>query len=140
MSDYAHGKKRFVIALQYPGETEARDLVATELSWRTLDSFQTYTLRWLIEVFLEDWKRNEGWGQLAKKSDEDGSSRSLLLDHAHLLHPEQRTRLNHQAPACTVGSLRQHCRGDAFLDVVRHILNAEDPTAQFAQLPDKVIK
>jgi hypothetical protein len=40
----AHGKKRFVIALRYPGETEARDLVATELSWRTLDIVQTYHL------------------------------------------------------------------------------------------------
>jgi hypothetical protein len=138
----AHGKKRFVIALQYPGETEARDLVATELSWRTLDSVQAYTLRWLVEGFLEDWKLDEGWGQLAKQPDEEGSSRSLilslLLDHALLLHPEQRTRLNHQAPACTVGSLRQHCRGEAFLDVVRGILSAEDPAAPFAHFAEKV--
>jgi DDE superfamily endonuclease len=138
----AHGKKRFVIALRYPGETEARYLVATDLSWRTLDIVQTYTLRWLVEVFLEDWKLYEGWGQLAKQPDEEGSSRSLilslLLDHALLLHPEQRTRLNHQAPACTVGSLRQHCQGEAFLDVVRRILSAEDPATPFAQLADKV--
>jgi hypothetical protein len=46
----AHGKKRFVIALQYPGETEARYLVATDLSWRTLDIVQAYTLRWLVGV------------------------------------------------------------------------------------------
>ena len=138
----AHGQKRFVIALRDPGETEARYLVATDLTWRTLDIVQVYTLRWLVEVFLEDWKLNEGWGQLAKQPDEEGSSRSLalslLLDHALLLHPEQRTRLNHQAPACTVGSLRQHCRGEAFLDVVRRLLNAEDPAEQFAQLADKM--
>ena len=138
----AHGKKRFVIALQYPGETEARYLVATELSWRTLDIVQTYTLRWLIEVFLEDWKLNEGWGQQAKQPDEDGSSRSLilslLLDHALLLHPEQRTRLEHQAPACTVGSLRQACRGDAVVDVVRGLLRAEDPAAELAKFAERV--
>ncbi|WP_242482641.1 transposase [Thiocystis violacea] len=138
----AHGQKRFVIALSYPGETQARDLVATDLSWRTLDIVQVYTLRWLVEVFLEDWKLNEGWGQLAKQPDEEGSSRSLtlslLLDHALLLHPEQRTRLNHQAPACTVGSLRQHCQGEALMDMFRRLLAAEDPTAQFAQRQETI--
>jgi hypothetical protein len=138
----AHGKKRFVIALKYPGETEYRYLVATDLSWRTLDIVQVYTLRWLVEVFLEDWKLNEGWGQLAKQPDEEGSSRSLtlslLLDHALLLHPEQTTRLNNQAPACTVGSLRQHCQAEAFVDVVRGILAADNPAEQFAQFAEKV--
>jgi hypothetical protein len=138
----AHGKKRFVIALKYPGETESRYLVATDLSWRTLDIVQVYTLRWLVEVFLEDWKLNEGWGQLAKQPDEEGSSNSLtlslLLDHALLLHPEQTTRLNNQAPACTVGSLRQHCKGEAFVDVVRRLLAADNPAEQFAQFAEKV--
>ncbi len=49
----SHGKKRFVIALKYEGEKEYRYLVATDLSWRTLDIIQAYTLRWLIEVFLD---------------------------------------------------------------------------------------
>jgi hypothetical protein len=138
----AHGKKRFVMALQYPGETEARDRVATELSWRTLDIVQASTRRWFVEVVLADWTLDEGWGQLAKPPDEEGSSKSLilslLLDHALLLHPEQRTRLSNQAPACTVGSLRQHCRCEAFLEVVRGLLAAEDPAEQFARLAEKV--
>ena len=82
----AHARKRFVIALNYPGETDPRFLVATDLSWRTLDIIQVYSLRWLAEVFFEDWKRHEGWGRLAKQPGEEGSSRSLtlslLLDHA----------------------------------------------------------
>ena len=56
----AHGKKRFVIALKYPGEKDYRYLVATDLTWRTLDIVQAYTLRWLVEVFFEDWKSYEG--------------------------------------------------------------------------------
>ncbi len=48
----AHGKKRFVIALKYPGEKEYRYLVATDLSWRTVDIIQAYSLRWLVEVFI----------------------------------------------------------------------------------------
>ena len=138
----SHGKKRFVIALKYPGETEYRYLVATELSWRTLDIVQTYTLRWLIEVFFEDWKLYEGWGQMAKQPDEEGSSRSLilslLLDHALLLHPEQTARLENKLPACTVGSLRRFCQGDALLALIQSILSAENVAERLKQLTEQV--
>jgi hypothetical protein len=63
----AHGKKRFVIALKYEGETDYRYLVATDMTWRTCDIIQAYTLRWLVEVFFEDWKLYEGWEQEAKQ-------------------------------------------------------------------------
>jgi hypothetical protein len=46
----AHGKRRFVIALKYEGETEYRYLVASDLSWRHQDIAQLYTLRWLVEI------------------------------------------------------------------------------------------
>ena len=75
----AHGQKRFVIALKYEGEEDYRYLVATDLSWRTLDIVQAYTLRWLIEVFFADWKAYEGWGALTKHPGEEGSSRSLIV-------------------------------------------------------------
>lgn len=75
----AHGLKRFVIAFKYEDETDYRYLVATDLSWRTLDIIQAYTLRWLVEVFFEDWKLYEGWGRAAKQLDEEGSSRGLIL-------------------------------------------------------------
>jgi hypothetical protein len=39
------GKKRFVIALKYSGESEYRYLVATALSWRTIDITQAYSIR-----------------------------------------------------------------------------------------------
>ncbi|WP_221894772.1 hypothetical protein [Bathymodiolus japonicus methanotrophic gill symbiont] len=75
----SHSKKRFVIALKYDGENDYRYLVATDLTWRTQDIIQAYTLRWLIEVFFEDWKLYEGWGREAKQLDEEGSSRGLIL-------------------------------------------------------------
>jgi len=138
----AHSKKRFVVALKYPGETDYRFLVATDLSWRTLDIIQAYTLRWLVEVFFEDWKLYEGWGQMAKQPGEEGASRSLtlslLLDHALLLHPEQHARLENNLPACTVGSLRQFTQGEALLDCVRSVLSAENAAERLAQLVEKV--
>ena len=60
----SHETRRFVIALKYEGEQDYRYIVATDLSWRTLDIVEAYFLRWLIEVFFEDWKISEGWGQI----------------------------------------------------------------------------
>jgi len=59
----SQNKKRFVIGLKSEGESDYRYLVASNLSWRTQDIVQAYTYRWLVEVFFEDWKLYEGWGQ-----------------------------------------------------------------------------
>ena len=138
----AHGVKRFVIAVKNEGEAESRYLVATDLSWRTLDILQCYTLRWLVEVFFADWKLYEGWAGLAKQPGEEGSVRgvtlSLLLDHALLLHPEQLACLENNTPACTVGSLRQASYAQAFLEFVRKILMASDPARMLEQLSEKI--
>ena len=60
-----------------------------------------------------------------------GSSRgltlSLLLDYALLLHPEQTARIENKLPACTVGSLQQESRMDALIEVIRGIVDADDP-------------
>ena len=44
----AHGGKRFVVAIRYSEQHDYRYLVATELSWRSLDIVQAHTLRWLV--------------------------------------------------------------------------------------------
>lgn len=97
------------MAVKYAGETEYRYLVATDLSGRTEDVFRTFTLRWLVEVFIQDWKGHQGWGTLAKQPGVEGSSHglilSLLVDQGLLLHPAQLARLKNRQPAVTVGSL-----------------------------------
>lgn len=137
----AHGVKRFVIAVKNEGEAEYRYLVATDLTWRTLDILQCYTLRWLVEVFFADWKFYEGWAGLAKQPDEKGSVRgltlSLLLDHALLIHPEQLACIENKTPAFTVGSLKQAALADSLLAFVRQIVNAVDPANMLEQLADK---
>jgi hypothetical protein len=126
----SHKKKRFVIALKYEGEEEYRYLLASDLSWRTVDIIQAYSLRWLVEVFFSDWKLYEGWGQLTKQPDEEGSSRSLilslLLDHCLFFHPQQLTRLENKLPACTVGSLRDKIRAQCLLEFIRGLLLADN--------------
>jgi len=48
----SHKTKRFVVALKYEGEETYRYLIASDLTWRTLDIIQGHTLRWLVEVFI----------------------------------------------------------------------------------------
>jgi hypothetical protein len=134
----AQKTKRFIIALKYEGEEEFRYLVATDLSWRTLDIVQAYTCRWLVEVVIQDWSTYEGWRQLAKQPDEDGSRRSLILsllcDHCLLLHPEQSARLDHNLPACTVGSLCDVIKMESLMQCLWEIVSSEDPVKEFEQL------
>ena len=123
---HAHGCKRFIIALSYEGETEPRYLVASNLTWRLTDIAAAYTFRWLVEVFIQDWKSYEGWCQLAKQPGVDGSCRgvilSLLVDHMLLLHPAQLASVRSKLPAVTVGSLRDRERAQAVIDTIEVLL------------------
>jgi len=105
----AHKCKRFIIALKYQGETEYRYLVASDLSWRMEDIVAAYSLRWLIEVFIQDWKTHEGFNNRTKQSGVEGSSRSLILslltDLCLFFHPSQSARLKNKRSAWTAGSL-----------------------------------
>ena len=138
LSVKAHGQKRFVVAIKYEGQEEYRYLIASDMSWRAIDIASAYTLRWLIEVFFEDWKLYEGWGRFALQYDEEGSSRglalSLLSDYAFLLHPEQSARIKDNLPACTVGSLKRSSQMDALVEVIRGVVDADDPHQRLNEL------
>jgi DDE superfamily endonuclease len=47
----SHKTKRFIVAIKYAEEESYRYLIASDLSWRTLDIVQGHTLRWLVEIF-----------------------------------------------------------------------------------------
>lgn len=136
----SHGKKRFIIALKYEDQKEYRYIVASNLSWRTLDIVEAYTLRWLVEVFFEDWKAHEGWGRLTKQTGEDGSSRSLILsllvDHSLFFHSDQLALLENKLPACTVGSLIGKIKVECFLDFIRKIVSDKDPERKLNTLAE----
>jgi len=135
---HAHGKKRFVIALKYEGENEYRYIIASDLSWRATDIAQAYTLRWLVEVFFQDWKTNEGWGQLTKQQGEDGSNRSLILslltDHSLFFHPDQLARIENKLPACTVGSLTKKIKVQSLLCLFEQIILSDSPEEKFKEV------
>ena len=131
----AHGKKRFIVAIKYKNEDEYRFLVASDLSWRHEDIIRTFTLRWLIEVFIEDWKQHEGWNRMTKHQGEEGSMRgvilSLLCDHMLLLHPEQLARLKNKQPGMSTGCLIEHIKMNALIKVVYEVVKAKNPKESF---------
>ena len=139
---HAHRKKRFVIAFKYEGEDEYRYIIASDLSWRTLDIVEAYTLRWLVEVFFQDWKGNEGWGKLTKQIGEEGSNRSLILsllvDHSLLFHPVQLARIENELPAYTVGSLTANVKVEGMLATFEQIILSDAPVERFKQFAKSV--
>jgi len=127
----SHGKKRFVVALKYEGEEDYRYLFASDLSWRTEDIVRIYTLRWLVEVFFQDWKAHEGWGALTKLQGGKGSScgliLSLLVDHCLLVQPDQLAQLKRKQPAFTVGSLVNRIKVDSLVAVIHDLMIEKEP-------------
>jgi len=133
----SHGKRRFVIALKYEGEQDYRYIIASDMTWRTLDIVEAYTLRWLVEVFFQDWKGNEGWGKLTKHPGEEGSSRglilSLMVDHSLLFHPAQLARIENKLPAYTVGSLTEKIKVEGLLSTFEKIIMSDAPIERFKE-------
>jgi DDE superfamily endonuclease len=134
----SHKTKRFVVAIKYENEETYRYLIASDLSWRTLDIVQGHSLRWLVEVFIQDWKGHEGWAQLTKQPGEEGARQSvilsLLVDHCLFVHPDQEAQLKNNLPAYTVGSLRAHVQVGCLVDVIDDLVTSEAPQDQLKRL------
>ena len=127
----SHKTKRFIVAIKYDGEEKYRYLMASDLTWRTLDIVQGHSLRWLVEVFIQDWKSHEGWAQLTKQPGEEGACRSVLLsllvDHALFVHPDQHAQFKNNLPAYTVGSLRANVQVECLVAVIEGLVSSDDP-------------
>ena len=67
------------MAIKYEEEETYRYLIASDLSWRTLDIVQGHTLRWLVEVFMQDGKSHAGWSPLTTQPGEEGARPSVIL-------------------------------------------------------------
>jgi hypothetical protein len=119
------------VAIKYAEEKTYRSLIASDLSWRTLDIVQGHTLRWLVEVFMQDWKSYEGWGQLTKQPGDEGARHSVLLsllvEQSLFLHPDQQRQLQNNLPAYTVGSLRANVQVEGLVEVIDDVVSSDDP-------------
>ena len=136
------GKKLFVIALKYEGEEDYRYLIAKVMSWRDIDVIKSYANRWLVEVFIQDWKSYEGWDNMAKQRGTIGADRgvllSLLCDHALHLHGAQLTSYKNKEPGITTGSLREKVMCDSLIAFIETIVSSDDPKSVFETYSDKL--
>ncbi len=127
----AHDKRRFAVALKYEGEADYRYLVASDLSWRHTDIARQYSLRWLVEVFIQDLKKCGGWNRLSKQQGVEGSERglimSLLCDHLLLLHPEQVALLKNKQPGMPAGCLIEHLKMESLTETIKDVVMADCP-------------
>jgi len=127
----AHQTKRFIVAIHYAEAEHYRSRLASALRWRTLDSVQGHSLRWLVEVFMQDWKSYAGWSPLPKQPGAEGARQSvslrLLVDHRLFLPPDPQGQLKHHRPAYTVESLRAHVHAECLSDVIDDLVSADHP-------------
>lgn len=102
---------------------------------RHIDVIQGYTLRWLIEVFFQDWKTYKAWSNLAKQQGIEGSSRcvilSLLLDHSFFLHEDKRPCIENKLPLHTIGSLTESCRLQIIFNAISSVFKSAKPEEAF---------
>lgn len=136
----SHQTKRFVIAMKYEGESEYRYLMASNLSWNMKRVMEVFSLRWLIEVFFEDWSCYNGFCSLAKQCGEEGSLRplilSLLFDHCFFFHKQQAFLLENNSSLATFGTLVERTRAEAFCHFIYQILEEDSPKAKLQELVD----
>ena len=138
----SHDGKYYIIALKYEGEKEYRYLIASDMSWRDVDIIKAYSARWLVKVFIEDWKSYEGWCQLAKQQGIEGSDRglilSLLCDHMLYFHNGQLTQFKNKEQAVTVGSLREKIIMESLIAFIEQIVKSDNPEGLLEKLTEQI--
>jgi len=138
----SHKRKRFVIAIKYVGEENYRYLMASNLTWNMKEIIEMFSLRWLIEVFFEDWSSYQGFCSLAKQCGVEGSERplilSLLFDHCFFFHEEQQSCIENRSPLATFGSLLEKTRANTFCRFVEDVIKHESPKSKLQELADQI--
>lgn len=97
-----------------------------------------YTLRWLVEVFIQDWKAHCGWNKLSKQQGAEGSERGLIMillcEHLLLLHPEQSIRLKNKQPGLPIGCLIDRLKVESLLNTIKDVVDSVDPNKALCEL------
>lgn len=132
-----HDKKLYVIALKHEDESEYRYLIVNDTTWRNIDVIKAYGLRWLVEVFIQDWKSYKGWDKMAMQRGLEGSEQgvviSLLSDYALHFHNNQLILHKNKEPAATVVSLREKVMMESLTAFIEKIVTSSNPKALFEE-------
>ena len=142
----AYGRKVHVVALRYDEKSSWQYIFATDLTWARESIIQSYSLRWLVEVFFEDWKQYDGWGVGALQRNVEGAARgsylSLLTD-LFLLH-YQRTKPSLQehvrSELYSAGTVIRLLHVEAIHQAIEDVLKHENPRKKLEEIHAKMIE
>ena len=140
----SYGAVMHVIALKYEGENNYRYLAASYLTWRALDIIRAYSLRWLIEVAIEDWKQYDGFGRKASQQGIDGACRgvhlSLLVDSFLLSNSRQFHLFKAGKSLCTAGSIVHSLQLENLLNTITELIADPDQPIRIDELSSALAK
>ena len=95
------------------------------------DQIDGYHGEMACRVFFQDWKANEGWGQLTKQQGEEGSKHSLIMsllaDHSLFFHPDQLVRIENKLTAYTI-------KVEGLLRLFEQTIWSDSPVEEFKAL------
>lgn len=139
----SHGVRLHIIALRYEGETEFRYLAALDLTWRTIDVIRAYSLRWLVEVGIQDYKGYCGLGRRACLQGVKGAHvsvfLSLLVDCLLLTCDHQLDLHRSGQQLYTAGSVIEHFRCEIQISTIREILDSPNPKERLAKVVETLM-
>ncbi|RZW40555.1 MAG: hypothetical protein EX263_13200 [Flavobacteriaceae bacterium] len=139
------GRKVFVVAIRYKDEKNWQYLFGTDLTWTAETIIKGYALRWLAEVFFEDWKQCDGWGSGALQRSDDGAVRglflSLLVDLFLLFYQSTDKSLQEhgRGQLYSAGTVVRHLQIKACCEAIEGILDSENPRAELERVQEQMI-
>jgi len=142
----SYGRKLLVVAIRYKTDQDWQYLFGTDLTWTAISIIKAYSLRWLVEVFFEDWKQYDGWGVGALQRSVEGAVRgvflSLLADLFLLYH--QRTEKSLQEHGrhelYSAGTVIRQLHTEAVHQAIEGVLAHDNPRQRLAEIQEIMLQ
>lgn len=142
----SYGRKVFVVAVRYQGERAWQYLFGTDLTWKAESIIKAYGLRWLVEVFFEDWKQHDGWGVGALQRSEDGAVRGVflsLLTDLFLLYVQNiddSLQEHGRNELYSAGTVIRQLQAKAIHQAIEGVLEHDNPRKRLAEIQSKLLE
>ena len=142
----SYGRKVFAVAIRYQGERDWQYLFGTDLTWKAESIIKAYGLRWLVEVFFEDWKQYDGWGVGALQRSDEGAVRGLflsLLTDLFLLYfqnTDESLQEHGRNELYSAGTVIRHLQAKAIHQAIEGVLEHDNPRKRLAEIQEKLLE
>lgn len=137
-------RKVHVVALRYRDDKSWQYIFGTDLTWTSETLIKAYGLRWIVEVFFEDWKKHDGWGVGALQRSVEGARQgvllSLLTDLFLLYHQRTDTSLHehHRNELYSAGTVTRHLQNQAIHEAIENVLDDDDPRQRLEEVKEQM--